>query len=461
MGDPLCAEASRRILVIEDRGAHDLEVFPALVADLGSCCQRIDWGGVDPQNLSLSGAGVVVAAVGAATAQIEGVFEALCKNPIDIPLLAIVPIDAGDGLLRLIARIADEVIFAPVRPIELRHRLARVLREPRGELELVRRRLREELGLTQLVGRDPVFLRAVERVPRFARTEVSVLITGETGTGKEMCARALHHLGRRRSFPFVTIDCGAVPEQLFENELFGHARGAFTGADREHRGLVAMAEGGTLFLDEIDALSLGAQAKLLRFLQERTFRALGSERVQRADVKVIGATNQDLDACVKSGRFRSDLYFRLNVLRIPLPPLRERSDDIELLAQAFLDECGKVIEGAPRAFSAAALRLLRQYRWPGNIRELGNVVQRAAVACEGERILPEHLELGPGEEAASATGEFRAARAAAVAAFERHYVEEMLRKHGGNVTHAAREARQDRRAFGRFIKKYQIKRQAL
>jgi DNA-binding NtrC family response regulator len=254
-----------------------------------------------------------------------------------------------------------------------------------------------------------------------------------------------------------------------ENELFGHARGAFTGADRESKGLVALADGGTLFLDEIDALSLAAQAKLLRFLQERTFRPLGSDRLQHANVKVVAATNRDLAKSVRESRFRADLYFRLNILHVHLPPLRERQGDVVLLAQRMLEQANAKWDGPPKSFTRAALRALEAHDWPGNVRELGNVVQRAAVTSDGEWLSPSHLDLAsaalspPGHEppGGEVSGSFRAARAATLAAFERRYVEELLRKHGGNVTRAAREAEQDRRAFGRFIKKYGIDRTSL
>jgi DNA-binding NtrC family response regulator len=316
------------------------------------------------------------------------------------------------------------------------------------------------MGLAKLVGRNAAFLHAIRLLPRFARADATVLITGETGTGKELCARAIHHLSERRSFPFVAIDCGAIPDQLFENELFGHTRGAFTDAHRDQKGLVTIAEGGTLFLDEVDALSLAAQAKLLRFLQERTFRALGAERAERANVRIIVATNRDLQTCVQNRELRADLYFRLNILRIHLPPLRDRRDDIALLANSMLLEA-RASRPGPKSFSTAALRVLAHYEWPGNVRELFNAVQRAVVECDGDTILPEHIVVPVGDEGPTDALHFRAARAAAVAQFERRYVEELLRKHGGNVSHAAREAHQDRRAFGRVIKRHNIDRRAL
>lgn len=451
-----------RLLVIEEPPAFaGRSVYTALVEDAAFNCQHVGWEELVPQDLHLCGNDLIVAVASLRTPKIAHVFEWLNRNPIVTPTLAVLPVEADEDLLRMVSKTVDDIVFPPVRVAEVRHRMERVLEDPRRELEAVRRQLVDEIGLTKLVGKEPAFTRAIEQVPRFACTDMPVLITGETGTGKEVCARALHHLGRRRDFPFVAVDCAAIPEQLFENELFGHASGAFSGADRDHRGLVSLAEGGTLLLDEIDALSLGAQGKLLRFLQEHTFRALGSERTNCADVRVIAATNRDLNSCVANKQFRSDLFFRLNVLHIHLPPLRERRRDIELLAYGFLKEVSASLDTAPKSFSPAALRVLALYDWPGNIRELGNVVQRAAVACRSERIRPPHIVLlGDGfQPDGSSLGTFRAARAAAVAAFERRYVEELLRKHRGNVTHAAREAQQDRRAFGRFIKKYHIDRQ--
>ena len=406
---------------------------------------------------------LVVVVVTSETSPVVGVLEWLTDHPAAVPVFVVLPGDVGDTLLKITSRIADDFIVLPFGPAELRHRIRRLMAQPPEEVEAVRQRLIDEMGLSKLVGRDPAFVKAISQLPRFARADMPVCITGETGTGKELCARALHHLSRRQCFPFIAVDCGALPEQLFENEIFGHARGAFTDAHRDQKGLIAMAEGGTLFLDEIDALSLPAQAKLLRFLQEHTFRALGSDRFDRANVRVITATNRDLENVVRDRQFRSDLYFRLNVLRLRLPPLRERSGDIQLLAFAALKECQATDDSVARSFSPASLRMLAAYGWPGNVRELYNVVQRAVVACDSDCILPHHLELSANDLPPRMPAEcaFRSERSAVVEAFERRYVEELLRKHRGNVTHAAREAQQDRRAFGRFIKKYNIDRLSL
>jgi DNA-binding NtrC family response regulator len=451
-----------RVLVVEE-DATDIpqSICGSLGQDTTLTCVRTGWAGLAPETLGFVEAELIILVTPSHRPEVEVLFDWLKRHPVPAPVFAVIPAELDDDLFRLISRTADDFILTPVRPLELRRRLSAMLTEPRHDLEIVRRRLLEEIGITQLVGKDPVFLKAIEQVPRYARADVPVLIAGETGTGKELCARALHHLGRRGRHPFIAVDCGALPDQLFENELFGHARGAFTDAHRDHKGLVAIADGGTLFLDEVDSLSLGAQGKLLRFLQERTFRPLGSDRFHQADVNIISATNRDLCACTDQGQFRQDLYFRLNVLSLHLPALRERRDDIELIARHELRDFAEA-NGTPcKSLSAGATRLLVAYDWPGNVRELGNVVRRAIVAADGEWILPEHLSLPLAASEDRPGTDFRSERAAAVAAFERRYVEGLLRKHRGNVTHAAREARQDRRAFGRFIKKYKIDRLAL
>jgi DNA-binding NtrC family response regulator len=251
----------------------------------------------------------------------------------------------------------------------------------------------------------------------------------------------------------VPVDCSALPDTLFENEMFGHERGAFTDAHCRREGLVGLAEKGTLFLDEIDSLALGVQAKLLRLLQEKTYRPLGSDRFRTADVRILAASNRDLAEAVRLGRLRADLFFRLDVLRLRLPPLRERAADAVLLAERFLRDLGP-----GRTLSPAAARKIAAHRWPGNVRELWTVVQRAWVSAEGPRILASDVEL-PGRvcEPVDPERPFKDARGAAVAEFESRYVAELLRRHGGNVTRAARAAGAERRAFGRLARKYGLR----
>jgi DNA-binding NtrC family response regulator len=302
----------------------------------------------------------------------------------------------------------------------------------------------------------------VEKIPLVARSNSPVLITGETGTGKELCARAIHYLSPRRDHPFIPVDCAALPDHLFENEVFGHARGAFTDAHRDQKGLVALAEGGTLFLDEIDSLSLGAQAKLLRFMQERTYKPLGSNRFLQARLDVVAATNHDLEAMVRAKQFRSDLFFRLSVLRLHMMPLRERRGDIALLARHFLEMACAQAGVARKTLALATIGKLTNYDWPGNVRELYNVIQSAVVFSEGAQILPRHIARPSGAMPDEPDrSSFRAARAGVLEEFERRYVEDLLRECDGNVTHAARLAKKDRRAFGRLIKRYNIQRELL
>jgi DNA-binding NtrC family response regulator len=450
-----------RVLIVETDAAFGSAVIRDVLTDEEQLsCTFVSWPQLSDSGLDHWAHDLVIVFVASSEEQLAGLTW-LAGQLRSAPVLAVFPPDIGEVALDTASRATDDFIVSPFNATELRRRLFRLLGQPQHVLETVRRRLIEEIGLTNLVGQDPEFVRIIGKLPRFARSEAPVCITGETGTGKELCARALHHLSERQPFPFIGIDCGALPEQLFENEMFGHARGAFTDAHRDHKGLVAMAEGGTLFLDEIDSLSLSSQAKLLRFLQDRSFRALGSDRFQAANVRVIAATNRDLESAVHVRQFRSDLFFRLNVLRLRLPPLRERRSDIELLAYAALKNCSS--SASAPVFTSAALKALALHNWPGNVRELCNVIQRAVVACEGDRILPEHLDLPTLETIArrQPSSDFRASRAAAVADFERRFVEDLLRKHNGNVTHAAREAHQDRRAFGRFIKKYNIDRRAV
>ena len=418
----------------------------------------IDWDSLDFERLRSADAQLIVAVAVPLVPQALALFKWLQDNPISTPVVVLLPRDIDDETLSIVSRSTVDFILWPVHNGELRYRLERILGgwTRKDELDSAHSRLSEALGMQQLIGEHPAFINAIQTIPLIAESDLPLLITGPTGTGKELCARGVHNLSKRRNFPFIAVDCGAIPDHLFENELFGHARGAFTDAHSDQKGLAAIANGGTLLLDEIDALSLGAQAKLLRFLQERAYRPLGSEKFVKADVNVIAATNRDIERHVREKQFRSDLYFRLNVLRIELPPLCERRSDIELLARHFLQiHCSS--QGVRKSFSPAALRKLESHEWPGNVRELLNVVQRAAVLCEGAYILPSHVPLAAPEaiEMPARAG-FQLARSKAIEAFEKRYVESLLTKHNGNVTRAAIEAGKDRRAFGRLKKKYNI-----
>jgi DNA-binding NtrC family response regulator len=282
------------------------------------------------------------------------------------------------------------------------------------------------------------------------------LLTGETGTGKERCARALHYLSRRSGKPFLPVNCGAVPVELFESELYGHQKGAFTGAIVARQGLIAEAEGGTLMLDEIETLSMAAQVKLLRFLQDQTYYAVGSARPKQANVWIIASTNVELPLMIKEGTFREDLYYRLAVIRLDLPPLRERIADIRLLASHFWSMHAAKAGRSDLHLSSQVMDAFCQHSWPGNVRELENVIQQLAVLTESHEVRPEDIPIPRTNGNKSDSHSFAEKKADAIEEFERNYITELLRTHGGNVTRAAHEAKKDRRALGRLIKKYQI-----
>jgi DNA-binding NtrC family response regulator len=351
----------------------------------------------------------------------------------------------------------------PCAPAELALRLNRLCRPLPAEAPLDEALL-DEFAELSLIGRSPAFAQALGQIKKLACYDVSTLIQGETGTGKELAARAIHYLGARRDAAFVPINCGAIPDSLLENELFGHERGAFTDAKEAQPGVVALAEGGTLFLDEIEALSAKAQVVLLRFLQDRQYRVLGGRSLQRADVRVIAAGNADLAAEVKHGRFREDLYFRLNIGLLSLPPLRERPGDARLLAEHFCRRYREQYRQPGKSLHPESLRRVEQHPWPGNVRELENVVHREFLFSESDRIVL-HAATPTAERRQNSIDRRRAmllratlrhAKGQFVSEFEKNYLCALLAQAGGNVTLAARQAGTERRALGKLLKKHGI-----
>lgn len=314
-----------------------------------------------------------------------------------------------------------------------------------------------------LIGHSDAFRTALQLTEKFARYEVPVLLEGETGTGKELFARALHYLGPRRGRPFVPVNCGALPDTLIENELFGHASGAYTGARGAVEGVIAQAEGGTLFFDEVHCLSPKGQATLLRFAQDLTYRPLGAATPpRRANVRLVAATNQRLWHRVEQNDFREDLYYRLNVGHVRLPPLRERGQDVRLLVEDCIDKLCRRYDRQACRMDTASMAWLCAQQWKGNVRELENVVQRAFMLSEGAVI-----RIDPASVRDDAMGEdpmtgmsatFRDAKSRALSRFEGDYLRAMLAAAQGNVTEAARLAGKDRRVFGRLMKKHGIDR---
>jgi two-component system response regulator AtoC len=288
---------------------------------------------------------------------------------------------------------AYDYLTKPADPERLVHVVAKALehRALREEVRQLRERVADREAFEHIVGRSLRMREVYERVRQVAATTATVLISGESGTGKELVARAIHHLSARKSGPFVTLNCGALPETLLESELFGHERGAFTGALATRAGRIEQADGGTLFLDEVGEMSPKTQVDFLRVLQEREFCRVGGTHPVTVDVRFIGATNKDLEAAVKAGTFREDLYYRLAVVPITLPPLRERTEDLPVLATAFLREFCTRYDRPEKSFSAATLQVLREYAWPGNVRELRNLVERLVVTVSDRVVRPIHL----------------------------------------------------------------------
>ena len=330
-------------------------------------------------------------------------------------------------------------------------------------LERLVHRLREVQSQGKLVGAAPAFLNAIAQLPAVAKSDAAVLLSGETGTGKELVARAIHYMSDRAPFPFVAVNCGALPDTLLEDELFGHERGAFTDAHAKKPGLVAHADKGTLFLDEVDTLSGKAQVALLRLLQDKRYRPVGTTSEQQGDIRILSATNVAIDQLVRCSALRSDLYYRLCVFSIRLPPLRERIEDMPRLVAHFIKK--HTPHGAvPRALSPQARETLLTYAWPGNVRELENAVIRGIYVSEGRDLVSvEDLGLPC---AARATGgsssepvegsPFRALKRRAIESFERAYLTQLMSDHQGNVSQAARAAGKERRDLGKLLKKCQI-----
>jgi len=371
-----------------------------------------------------------------------------------LPILFIAEKCKPDEMFSLLKLGATDFITPPLKNVEILPRLWRFLEHKREQNSLILR-LKEKLGLKQLIGESLPFLDEIKKIPTVAKSDSNVLIYGETGTGKDLCARAIHYLSPRASKPFVPFNCGAIPAELMENELFGHVQGAFTGATTTQPGLISVADSGTMFLDDIDSLPPTSQAKLLRFLQEKEYRQLGSAKMFHADVRVIAATNSDLEVAVDNGNLRQDLYYRLNVISFMLPALRDRKEDIPLLARHFLNRYANDFKKHITGFASDAMKMLMLYDWPGNVRELENIVERAVLFSQDEIIRKIDTFL-PHKKTATYKMSFKEAKANVVNNFERSYIERLLLSYKGNISKAAQAAQKNRRAFWQLIRKHQI-----
>jgi two-component system, NtrC family, response regulator GlrR len=382
----------------------------------------------------------------------RGVLEVV--QNLKVPVILVSEACDADKMFELLKAGSADFILPPLNAGNVLPRAWRLLKQDHSEQETTGN-LEPAGSLKQLIGRSPAFLAQVENIPLISRCEANVLIVGETGTGKELYARAIHYRSARAGKPFMPVNCGAIPTELVENELFGHERGAFTSASTLQMGLIAEANGGTLFLDEIDCLPIMAQVKLLRFLQEKEYRPLGSTTMRQANVRIIAASNLDLHEAVGNGKVRQDLFYRLNVISLVLPPLRERREDIPLLARHFLDKYSREFNRETIDFAPDALNSLMMYGWPGNVRELEHVIERAIVLCEGPIINSSDLATSSSPSLVGRES-LRQAKAKEIARFEKNYIQGLLSACKGNITKAAQVAQKNRRAFWQLIKKHEI-----
>jgi len=359
---------------------------------------------------------------------------------------------------------ADDYVPKPFDNDELRVVVARSLGRHRLEREnrALRERLQREFGFDQLIGSGAKMRRVFETIQKVAETDLSVLIRGESGTGKELVAQALHESSRRRAQPFVAVNCAAINKELVESELFGHEKGAFTGADARRIGRFEAADGGTIFLDEIGDMAPETQAKVLRVLEERKLERVGSTETIEVDVRVVSATHRDLEERAKEGAFREDLYYRLKVVEIELPPLRARIEDLPALSDRFLNQVAERLERDKKILSEEALARLSRHDWPGNVRELRNVLERAAVLAAGVEIgeadlsLDADLEHVP-SESPDLDVPFSEAKKQTVERFERRYLSEALREHEGNVSRTANAIGMVRQSLQQKIRELGLK----
>jgi DNA-binding NtrC family response regulator len=365
---------------------------------------------------------------------------ALMQEDPDITMVLMTGQGTVESAVTAIKQGAYDYVSKPVDPQRLKILLDQIVQrhDTQREVRALRRQLQDRGTFGKMIGVSPGMRKVYQLVEQAAPTGASILVSGESGTGKELVAQTVHQLSPRNGQPFVALNCAAIPDTLLESELFGHEKGAFTGAITRRQGAFELANRGTLFLDEIAEMTPATQAKLLRVLQERTFRTLGGQREQSVDIRVVAATNVDPPEAVRQGKLREDLFYRLNVFAIRLPPLRERKDDIPLLTQAFVREFAQRNNRTVAGVSERALQLLEQYHWPGNVRELRNVMERAVIVARGDMVEPADLPQLMAAAPAAATAEGPVLTAGTtVDEAERQLIEITLTHTGGNKTRAA------------------------
>jgi DNA-binding NtrC family response regulator len=388
----------------------------------------------------------------------EALVQKLKKENPSLPVVVISAFGSTKSVVDVIKNGAEDYLPKPFTPEDLEVVVYKALEKRRllEENERLRRELSGPSGTQGLQGRSKAMRDVLGLLERLAPSDATVLITGESGTGKELAARAIHQWSPRAKGPFVEVNSGSLPATLFEAELFGARKGAYTGANEDRPGLFQAAQGGTLFLDEVGEVPLESQAKLLRALETHEVKPLGETRNQKVDVRVVAATNQDLQKLVEAGKFRKDLFFRLSVLPVILPPLRERLEDLPLLSQSFLIRFAPK-GGQPKKISQEALKALLSHSWPGNVRELRNVLERAALLSRDEELQPEDFLFAPTAGGGLPGGTYHDAKHSLLEAFERQYLADALRASGGNVSKAAQNSGLAREQFHRMMEKMGLK----
>ncbi|MCO5171519.1 MAG: sigma-54 dependent transcriptional regulator [Planctomycetes bacterium] len=391
------------------------------------------------------------------------VLEAVKARDADTEVLIVTAFGTIESAVQAIRRGAHDYLTKPFTPDQVLHAvdLALERRRLRTEVRSLARQIDDPNDPAEIVGEGERIRKVLEVVREWASSDSTILITGETGTGKDLLARMIRRLSPRRDRAFVVVNCATIPDNLFESELFGHMRGAFSGATRNRKGLAQEADGGTLFLDEVGELPLEVQPQLLRFLETGEVRPIGQNRSVRVDTRVVAATNRDLHGMMRQGRFREDLYYRLNVLPIELPALRERRDDVPRLAQHFVERFARRLGRPVSEINKRAVLLLKSYDWPGNIRELENLIERGVMLCRGNELRPEHLLMpGAGPPPAEAP---RAPSAGAgvgdaitLAELERLHILAVLKREGGNQKRAAAVLDISKSTLWRKLKEYGI-----
>lgn len=409
---------------------------------------------------------VLVVSMQASSLHIEKLKKLLNSKSNSIPCFCILHCHDYELNINLLEYCYDFAVW-PCPPSEIFFRLNGLISKP---TYIEQNKSYNNLKNT-MIGESSVFKKVLKRIELFSRCDAPVLIEGATGTGKEMVARAIHYQSERKDYPFIPVNCGALPDSLIENELFGHEKGAYTDAKSCSKGLVGQANGGTLFLDEIESLSLKGQVALLRLLQEDEYKPLGSNTPIKSNIRIISATNVSLKKLTEKGIIRQDLYYRLNILSVVLPPLRERGQDVVLLAEFFLKKFQKKYHSSEKNFVQDALTWIKKYSWPGNVRELETCIHRAFIISDSDSLRVQYLQepevdfiektaFSPANQDIPTSVSFKEAKSNVIKTFEKCYLRELMQKSEGNVTLAAKTACKERRAFGKLLKKHGIERMA-